>query len=332
MSDKRTSLYKKLSEARSRIPSCQPPFWANGGHLQTLFGHLLFSPRLELPGVSYHVDLGPKNQIHSTYLKGTSATVVYLFHGLGGSSQASYMQRTALIAQELGHHVFLNNHRGCGEGVGLATEPYHSGRAEDLSAVIGYGKENFPDYLHVAIGFSLSANALLLLSAGVRASIKPDVAIAVNGPINLERASIKLSQGFSRIYDLRFVIELKRYVELNHPEVSDKMDGIIDLRQFDAVYTAPMGGFENREEYYRKCSAAQYLSKIDIPTILLTAQDDPFVGSIDYTEARLSESTILHMEKYGGHMGYLSKKGNGYSRWLDTALKEYLQSISYYRL
>jgi uncharacterized protein len=313
---------------KATLPSCTPPWWATSGHMQTILGHLLPSPGLSQKGEIHHIGLGKDSEkIHSTYLAGTQNVVVYLFHGLGGSADATYMQRTASVASRLGYHVFLNNHRGCGEGVGLATEPYHSGRSDDLSQVIAYGRKKFPQHFHLAIGFSLSANALLLLCAGVRANIKPDAAIAVNGPIHLDRASIKLTQGLNLIYDQRFVQELKRYVKANHPVGLGLLTGVHTLREFDESYTARVGGFKHRAHYYEVCSAKQYLHLIDIPTVLLTAQDDPFVSPIDYVEGKLSGSTFLHLEKSGGHMGYLYQSPHGLQRWLDQALETYMKGL-----
>jgi uncharacterized protein len=238
------------------------------------------------------------------------------------------MQRTALGMQVLGHHVFINNHRGCGPGAGLATEPYHSGKADDLSKVIEFGKRMLPDHKHIAIGFSLSANALLLLAAKVRAEIQPDFAIAVNAPINLDRASIKLQQGLNRIYDKRFTRELANYVRRNRPLDAGKLAGIKDLREFDQVFTAPIGGFRDRRDYYETCSAKKHLSSITIPTVILTAENDPFVSIEDYREATYSENCFLHIERNGGHMGYLMRKGRGCVRWLDLALVSYLDAFT----
>ena len=322
-------LTQKLKSTRDSIAPCLPPVWAKTGHMQTIMGHLLPSPRVLEKGEELSVTLESETErIHTTYLKGESNIVVYLFHGLGGSADATYMQRTALIAREMGAHVFINNHRGCGLGVGLATEPYHSGRAEDLSKVIAFGRNKLPNHKHIAIGFSLSANALLLLAAKFRADVLPDMAIAVNGPIHLDRASVKLTQGLNLIYDKRFVLELKNYIKLNRPQGVAQVGKVKDLREFDELYTAPIGGFKSRADYYATCSANQYLYRIEIPTVLLTADDDPFVSSQDYKEAKLSENIVLHIEKHGGHMGYLNRKGLGMERWLDTTLRAYLKSAS----
>jgi uncharacterized protein len=314
---------------RQNIGPCSPPVWARGGHQQTILGHLLSSPLLNEKGQALDITLEPVSErIRSTYLPGTSSTVVYLFHGLGGSSEADYMVRTALLARELGHHVFLNNHRGCGEGVGLATEPYHSGKAEDLSAVIAYGRKLLPQHFHLAIGFSLSANALLLLAAGQRASVLPDAAMAVNGPIDLERASLNLCRGPSWIYNLRFVMELKRYVKNNVQSEYQRLQGVWDLRTFDEAYTAPLGGFRDRADYYARCSARQFLGQLRIPTLLLSSQDDPIVGPLDLSPFENAPYLVTHLEQHGGHMGYLSAQGKVYRRWLDHALKVYLMALT----
>jgi predicted alpha/beta-fold hydrolase len=317
-----------FSSIKASLPPCVPPWWAASGHLQTILGHLLPSPSIKAELKVHHIGLASsQDQIHSSYLAGSKNVVVYLFHGLGGSADAAYMQRTALICQRLGYHVFLNNHRGCGQGVGLATEPYHSGRSEDLSEVIGYGRRLFPGHLHLAVGFSLSANALLLLCAGVRAKALPDGAIAVNGPIHLDRASIKLTQGLNLIYDQRFVLELKRYVKENLPQGLERLQSVTTLRDFDELYTAPIGGFKNRADYYQRCSAKPQLKNIQLPVVLLTAKDDPFVSPEDYVEAELSDHVLLHLEESGGHMGYLMQQERGFQRWLDISLEAYLKGL-----
>lgn len=324
-----SSIVESLRTIRSGVKPCSPPFWARTGHTQTILGHLLPSDKLKGIGTSLNVTLESENErIHTTYIKGTSSIAVYLFHGLGGTSEASYMHRTALQAMKLGHHVFINNHRGCGQGAGLASEPYHSGRADDLSRVIEFGRKMLPEHKHLAIGFSLSANALLLLSAQVRASVQPDVAIAVNGPINLDKTSIKLQQGLNKIYDKRFTHELEHYMKINRPSDVGDYSLVKNLRDFDELYTARLGGFRNRDDYYKTCSSKQYLSRINIPTVILTSEDDPFVSIEDYREAEYSPYCVLHIEKYGGHMGYLTQNGLGHKRWLDMALSSYMSIMS----
>jgi predicted alpha/beta-fold hydrolase len=323
-------MLRHLKETQNKIPPCNPPFWARGGHLQTILGHLLPSDQITAPSEEFLIPLESENEkIHSTYIKGNSEVVVYIFHGLGGSADAGYMNRTALIAHQLGHHVFINNHRGCGKGEGLAREAYHCGRSEDLSSVIRFGRQKFPEYRHIAIGFSLSANALLLLSAGVRGDSIPDAGIAVNGPINLTKTSFNLERGLNKIYDKTFVWELQRYIKKNRTEDFEKVKSIKSLRDFDDAFTAKAGGFKNREHYYESCSARYYLQDIKIPVVLITSKDDPFISHDDYLDVVTNDFLHVHIENSGGHMGYLSKRGwLSFERWQDLAIKEYLLTLS----
>ncbi len=304
-----------------RLDPCIPPLWAPGGHAQTILGHFLPSPALASKGKRIEIRMPDGDKLVGFVLAGTSSTVVYLFHGLSGSTDSTYIHRTALVAQAQGHTVIMLNHRGCGEGLGLAKLPYHSGRAEDLSAAIDFGRKKFPRHKHLAIGFSLSGNALLLLLTGRRGTTKPDFAISVNAPIHLESAAFSLKKGINRIYDIDFVRRCTRDARLvRGGEFEFPAWGT--LHDFDNAYTAPAGGFQNREHYYQSCSTWNQLSRITTPTIILTAKNDPFVGYEHYASARISPSIQLHIEDFGGHLGYLSKDKTalGTNRWLDYFL------------
>lgn len=313
-----------------QLEPCLPPNWARSGHAQTILGHLLPSPKLSHKGKRVEISVDNGDKLIGFVQEGTTSTVVYIFHGLSGSSDSTYIHRTAIMAQKLGHTVFLLNHRGCGEGVGLAKGPYHSGRAEDLSAAIEAGRKMFPRHRHVAIGFSMSANALLLLQSGKRGDVKPDLAIAVNAPIHLEKCAHLLKSGINRVYDVRFYLQCKRDALLAQHEIlkTTKIPLLMTLHDFDNLYTAPTGGFLNREDYYASCSTHTRLKDIQAPTVILTAKDDPFVPYESYAETDLSPHIMMHAEEIGGHMGYLSKEKTplGTKRWQDYALHQILIS------
>ncbi len=123
-----------------KLEACEKPKWAPTGHAQTILGHLLPSPKLTHKGRRIEIPLPDGDRLIGFIQEGTSKTIVYIFHGLAGSTDSTYMHRTAILAQKQNHTVFIVNHRGCGEGAGLAKNPYHSGRAEDLSAAITAGR------------------------------------------------------------------------------------------------------------------------------------------------------------------------------------------------
>jgi hypothetical protein len=311
------------------------PFWARGGHLQTLWGHFLRKGCQVAPGEDVDILLPDGDQLAAHLLRGDSETVVYLFHGLGGNICSGYMLRIAKLCHELGHTVFRVNHRGCGRGQALTHKyPYHSGRGEDLSEAIAFGKRMFPEKRHIAIGFSLSGNALLLLASGERGKVLPDAAIAVNAPIRLDVASRNLTQGLSRLYGYVFVQDCRRDVKLKQKRgwISKEINipYFANIADFDELYTAPHAGFKNRDHYYGTCSSGQYLHKIQIPTVLITAKDDPFVDVKDYLEAKLSPMTQLILAETGGHMGYLSAQPGWFRHrhWLETQVAEAIQKLS----
>lgn len=314
-----------------KLEPCIPPKWAASAHLQTILGHLLPSPRLSSKGRRVDIPLADGDILTGFIQEGTSNTLVYVFHGLAGSTDSTYMHRTSIIAQKLGHSVFLVNHRGAGEGAGQSKGPYHSGRGEDLSAAIAFGRKLFPNKRHLAIGFSMSGNALLCLLSGLRGETLPDAAITVNAPIQLEKASHLLGTGWNKIYDMKFYLQCRRDVAISKqdPELKKKLPFLSSIREFDSLYTAPAGGFESREHYYLSCSTDTHLEKIKVPSIIFTAKDDPFVPFEGYAGAKVSKSVITHFEEFGGHMGYLTqgKTPLGTLRWQDYAVHEAMRTV-----
>ena len=245
------------------------------------------------------------------------------------------MIRTAKVSLDQGHAVMLVNHRGCGRGRAIAhRNPYHSGRAEDLSAAITFGRKRRPDDRHVAIGFSLSGNALLLLLSGKRGTVQPDAGIAVNAPIDLKSAALQLHQGFNRVYDFRFVQDCRKDVKAKIKKgwvpSSLKIPVTATLYELDAIYTAQRAGFKSREDYYETCSTAPLLGQIQKPTVIITAKDDPFVDVASYMKAETSPSVRLRIVDTGGHMGYLAK-GRGFwgaYHWLDQEIQKSISELT----
>lgn len=312
-----------------KLEPCLPPAWAPSGHAQTILGHLLPSPRLRSKGRRIEIPVSDGDRLVGFVQEGTSNTVVYIFHGLAGSTDSTYIHRTSILASRLGHTVVLINHRGCGEGIGYASRPYHSGRGEDLAASIAYGRSLFPRHRHVAIGFSMSGNALLLLLSGKRGDTQPDAAISVNAPIHLENAARLLKQGFNRIYDIKFYLQCRRDALQSDLSYRLKIPWLSSLHNFDNFYTAPAAGFADREDYYNSCSTHTLLSEIQTPTIILTSEDDPFVPFANYAGAPLSRHVLMHAEPIGGHMGYLTRERTplGTNRWQDYALDVALRTV-----
>lgn len=313
------------------LPPFDPPSWATTGHTQTILAHLLPSAKPPTTsGTRWRIPLADGDVLIGTFYEGSSPFLVILFHGLTGSCQSDYMGRSTLVAQKQNHSVLTVNHRGCGFGAGLARHPYHSGRGDDISEVIGFCRTRLPQKKIIAIGFSLSANALLTLLCGIAGENQPDLAIAVNGPTDLAACAEELKKGLNRIYDFRFVRacrdDIYKKRDLGLIEFKQKIPYLSHLHDIDKLYTAPYSGFRTADNYYASCSTFPYFSKIKTPTVILMSQDDPFIPWQPYLNAKNNPAVHLHFEKTGGHLGYLTRGETpfSYRRWLDEALDRIL--------
>ena len=310
-----------------------------GGHRQTISGYYLPSPK-NLRGTNVHhikVSGGDKLALCENLpnRKSTFRRAILFMHGLGGNADASYMLRIAQLFQNRGWITFRMNHRGCGEGVGLARQTYHSGRSEDASAAMIKIEELYPDSPLIAVGFSLSGNVLLKLLGEKKEPLATNLAgaIAVAPPINLSLCAAALCQSQNRVYDLRFMRLLKKAMRERREHFSDfpKIDfkWKMKLRDFDEICTAPLNNFKSAEDYYSKCSAKQFLSGISTPTYLLTSADDPFVPKESFDNLPENEFLNFNLTKSGGHMGYVSaeKTPLGTQRWLDYAVLTFAENL-----
>lgn len=305
-------------------PHCCPPWWARGAHAQTLLGHWLPSTRHDLPWEILDLPLQDGDVLRARLLPG-AGRVVTLFHGLGGNAGRDYVLRAAAAFRAAGDALLVVNHRGAGEGRGLARHPYHSGVTGDLAAAFRFARGRFPDRRHLGIGYSLSGSILLLLlgrDSGDPAGL-PDAAISVNPPADLEHCSRLLGQGLNRLYDLRFVRLLRQEVrarwELGLLDAPVHIPAMATLRDFDRIFTAPQAGFRDRDDYYSSCSCGPHLAGIRTPTVVLTSEDDPIAPAEQLRRWTHGPGLHLHVESHGGHMGYLDRN-LPQRRWLEPAL------------
>jgi len=322
-----------------KYPPVTIPFKAHpvvrGGHLQTILGYYLPAPMQVRATKRHRVAVSDGDHLivceNPASTKAAAAKAIVLMHGLGGDAEASYMLRTAHLFQLRGWHVFRMNHRGCGEGRGLARNLYHSGRSEDIRAVLYKVAKLYPDMPMVAVGFSLSGNALLKLLGEQKESTPANLtgAIAVTPPVDLSACADALARPMNRIYNLRFILMLMQAIKQRQQDFPDfpefDLRWSMSLRKFDDICTAPLSGFDSAEDYYQKCSAKQFLNGVSIPTFLLASDDDPFIPVSSFPGLPETPDLDVCITRSGGHMGYItnSKTPLGNHRWMDyTILKQ----------
>lgn len=325
------------------IPFLPAP-WLPGGDLQTLAGYLLPGPK-EIPDTRLHeIALADGDRLvlcENRPAQGEPPQgAVLLMHGLGGKADSPYMVRIGDRFWRAGWCVFRLNHRGAGQGVGLARQIYHSGRSEDVPPVLRKIDELFSSGPLVVVGFSLSGNILLkyLGETGETAPARIAAAIAVNPPIRLARSAVAFARRRNRLYDIRFNRLLRQALAERRQAFADFPDFAITWRttlyEFDEIVTAPLNQFQSAADYYEKCSAAPLLADIRRPAIVLASDDDPFVPADMFGTLPENPNLRLILTRSGGHMGFIAARPTtlGDRRWLDYALLQIAtQRITGYR-
>jgi predicted alpha/beta-fold hydrolase len=221
------------------------------------------------------------------------------------------------------------NLRGCGKEMNRLPRSYHSGETGDLGAVIRFAATR---YSRIAlIGLSLGGNMTLKYLG--EASPHPAVigAVAISVPIDLAATARALDHRWgNRIYLRRFIKSLIAKVETKARRFPDQVDAsrirtIRTFQEFDDRYTAPIHGFRDAADYWKKSSARQYLDRITIRTLLLNAYDDPFLtpGCFPFAEAEQNPYLFFEAPESGGHMGFVDLT-RGSEPWFERRVVEFL--------
>lgn len=268
-----------------------------------------------------------------------------LVHGLEGSSESIYMLSTALKAHRAGFNVLRLNIRTCGGTLHLTPTLYHSGMSQDLRALIHelIERDKLTDIF--LGGFSLGGNMSLKLAGEYGANFPQALkGVAVISPsVELAASADQIERRANWIYQRRFIRSLKRRMREAarlYPERYDasQLSLVRTLRQFDERYTAPHGGFRDAADYYARSSALPLISRIRIPTLIIHAQDDPFIpfDSLRHPSVGANPSIILLAPTHGGHVGFVGddqpqqqQRAPGEDRfWAENRLIEFCRRIN----
>jgi predicted alpha/beta-fold hydrolase len=321
------------------IKPFEPHPLLRGGHAQTLAGFLHPGRLPPYRAVQHRVELvdGDRIVLHDDQPDSWRPTdrSVLLIHGLAGCHSSGYVRRVAGRLNEAGYRTFRMDLRGCGAGETLARYIYHSGRSQDAAAALTAIAELCPQSPTTVIGFSLGGNITLKLLGEVGAEQlgNLDSGAAVCPPVDLTKCSNALSRPINAIYDRYFVRLLQRQIRVRRrqsPEVFhvDFPRRPRKLRDFDDYYTAKMGGFESALDYYHRCSSRHFLPKIQLPTLILAAHDDPMIPGHTFEDVSVSSSTHLALVNGGGHLGFIGRTGlDPDRRWMDWRLVEWVKHV-----
>ena len=299
-----------------------PVRYLRGGHRMTLYtwGRPRHFPALPTPTHRYfdvasdarvlaHCHWHPAPRQHPTLMA---------LHGLEGSVDAHYMRGLADKSFRAGFNVVLLNQRNCGGTEHLSTGLYHSGLSADPAAVIRELSELDGLTSIAVVGYSLGGNVALRLAADYGpegpASILTAVC-AVSPTMDLATCVEALERRRNVLYELNFVRNLKGRMQRKARAWPGRFDlsplrRVRTVRQFDEAFTAPHHGFRDAEDYYHQASSLRVVAAIRVPTLILSADDDPFVPPEQFgaPELRDNPAITVTLTRYGGHCGFVSRK------------------------
>ena len=305
----------------------RPPWGLANGHLQTILPVLFRRvvpitrerERIETPDGDF-LDLD-WNRAHR------SDSLVIITHGLEGNSTNASVQGMASAFHHAGWDSLAWNLRGCSGEMNRLLRTYHSGAWEDLQCVIEHAAG---EYQHIAlVGFSIGGN-LTLKYLGDRGSVIHPVikgAVAFSVPCDLASSALVLESRVNSIYMNHFMRDLRRKIRekaATFPKgiSMEGLDQIRTFREFDGTYTAPLNGFLSAEDYWARASSKPSLVGITVPTLLVNALNDPFLGAECFPreEAEANPHLFLELPESGGHLGFITL---GLEYWSETRAVEF---------
>lgn len=330
------------------------PWWLPGGNLQTIWPALFArrvagerpryrrerwaTPDGDFLDVDWLVESPEASTIRNAQDRPSSARTVVpllvLFHGLEGSSRSHYAEAFADFAAEHGLAFAVPHFRGCGGELNRAPRAYHSGDYEEIAWILSRLRAQHQGPVLV-VGVSLGGNALMRWAgeAGDEAGRLADAVASVCSPIDLAAGSQAIGHGFNRlVYTTMFLRSMKpkALAKLKqHPGLFDeaRLMAARDLYEFDDIFTAPLHGFRNADDYYTRASAKPLLHRIQIPALVLNALNDPFVPSSSLpVPGEVGPFVTLWQPQQGGHVGFPDRSLPGHVRTMPNEVCRWLMS------
>lgn len=307
------------------------PRWLPNGHFQTIYPSVF----RKVEGLGYERERisTPDNDFLNLdwSLVNDQSRLVIISHGLEGDSTRQYMLGMVKILNQHGFNCLAWNYRGCGGELNQQVRFYHSGATDDLSLVIAHARARGFDDLSL-IGFSLGGNLTLryLGEQGTQALGLVNKAVVFSVPLHLSSSSDKIGTWQDWIYEQRFNRTLKQKVRQKAARFPNDIDlrplaHVRSLRDFDEHFTAKIHGFASAEDYYTRCSSLFVLPSIQIETLIVNAQNDPFLSAECYPYRLLEQHPTVWFEApaQGGHCGFWPQRYEGFL-WSEQRALEFL--------
>lgn len=303
------------------LPVFKAAWWLPGGTLQTLWMDLGEHPELP-PYRREHLPLPDGGELVLDHLDpeggGAPRGHVVILHGLEGHSGTQRNVGLAKMAAARGYAVTVINSRGCAtidgdwERFVMPTTPrlYYSGDSADLDFAVSTIKARHPELRIGVLAVSWGAGTLLRW-LGERGDGVVDAAVAIGAPYDLANSGEFMLRGLGKrsvsLFLKTIVIKLEAMFA-KWPELADRIDlervrAAKSFNDIDETVWAPLHGFASAADFHAKCSSLPVLSRIKVPTLAISAENDPLNPASDIEEAQVAASPFLRIEvtRRGGH-------------------------------
>src|ERR1043165_3196064 len=313
------------------------------GHAQTLAayywprGFLKLKHRQDEARL-FEVEPGVRLLAHCRWQKDKlSHPTIFLVHGLEGANTSVYMLSTAEKAFSSGFNVVRLNLRTCGKTEHLTPTLYNSAMSGDLRAVVRELTTKDGLMSIYLIGFSMGGNMCLMMAGedSNRAPRQMKGVCAISPTIDLSSCADAIEWRKNWLYKQSFIRSMRKRVKRKHkffPELysTEGLKRVRTIRDFDEQYTVVYGGYSSVEEYYERASSLHVLSEIRTPTLMIHAQDDPFVPFQPFCDPSITENpnVIFLAPEHGGHVGFVAADTEGEDRfWAENRAIEFCKLL-----
>jgi len=237
--------------------------------------------------------------------------VVMLLHGWEGSVNSTYILGTGKFLYNNDYSVFRLNYRDHGESHHLNRGLFYAVLLDEVfnavQQVSGYERE-LPFYL---AGFSMGGNfALRIVRKCAENSINNlSHVMSISPVLDPEKSTYAIDNVplLRKYFRKKWIRSLKKKQEY-FPELYDFSDvfALESITEMTELMIARYSDYKSATDYFRNYAVLEdALANINIPTTIVTAQDDPIIPVDDFYGLELNSMVELIIHHYGGHNGFL---------------------------
>lgn len=238
------------------------------------------------------------------------------------------------LASKQGYRAVVMHYRGCGKVPSRYMRGYHAGDTADAYWLMSVLARRFPHAPKVGVGFGTGGNVLLKLVAEQGGDgLDLCGAISVSAPLDLASRSDAMNLGHTRNRQRQLVKRLRQRVEERQADnrfpldiTQQQLHRLDTLWAWDNEITAPLYGFTSASDYYRRASAGPMLDRLELPTLIIHAQDDPYVPADIFMRLPLPSANVrIEMARHGGHLGFIEQHRGFPRSWLIQRLSQQIE-------